>query len=1451
MNTAMTLTPIFEWLLNRSWQAGVLVLCVLFIQWLARRSLAIRWRFALWWIVLARLVLPFGPASDLSLFNCFKPLQNAPIVSRASPALPTVPVTTFEASDSILAQPVQSPPETIAMRQSSAVTVPIRSEATSLPQNRGKNQRPWYTLGISPTILAFAMGCWLAGATLLAALVLLQVFSLNRRITKTAAPADDRAYEILRACCRELRVRRNIELLETDVVKSPALFGLFRLRLLLPCDFTTGFDRSELRYVFLHELAHVRRGDLWINCLVTALQVLHWFNPIIWLGFARLRADRELACDEMALQHVGETAAEAYGMTIIKLLESIQHPSAMPGLVGILEDRTQMRRRISRIAAFKKATRWSALAVLLLPALGLVALTDAQSGRMARPNLTGVIETRDGQPIQGSVFIYTAGPKAGTSTFCPSCYADCQKSAKAGADGKFEIKSLDPQLVFRILAVAPDYKPKFVAKVDPAKGAVTIKLAPIELADAPPANSLHGRIVDTNGTPIAGAEVDAHGIRSFNGGGMWGQLDGVDPLAVTDEKGEFLITSRKPFDLMDVRVSARGYANKNFVKLSSGSEIHQLTLTAGAGIAGRVLFNGKPLANVELEIASADRTMESSSANLNIGTDSKGRFLFLNLPPNADYDLSGTMKSLARFGAIPVQVIHSGDDGSTTDAGDLIVTPGHRLSGRVILADGKPLPPKTRLLISRSEAWDSMQIELPPDGAFALSNVPAETYDLAVRVPGYQLSPKNASYDTMNPGRLLGRVDADTTNLTFLLEHVKAPTPQDYGDDESQWPQNRPLKGVGGNQQADHSQDWVVSGHVTDAQTREPIKQFNATPGDENLMRGQIHWAQRNAVGGTNGLYTLYLDKHWEQPVIKVEAEGYLPQSVIPPLLEQSNVDFALQKGNGPRGIVCLPNGKPVAGADVLLICPDAQDPSLRDDHLEQGWPRQGDILLKTGPAGRFSFEPRLGMQSLAAASPDGFARVPVSCLATNPNITLQPYGSIKGTLERPNGPGTNEDLDLEFDVPESEGHVWILNGAHTDSGGRFEFDRVPAGHLNLSYRVPVSQNGWQNVDLQQITVNPGETLELNIHAAARETRESFGVGFGSPPAAPVRVSGENINGSLFLPDGRPAANAQVGLKLKGQLIQLGKASLISYDGWKDGYVVRTDQNGNFSLPMYQEAESVLAVSDDGFAHISVASLKQSPHVVLQPWAKIEGTFRIGRHPGADQLISLNDWQTRTGTNNVQPLFYDSSVSQTRTDAQGRFILTYIPPGEHQLLWNVPTGNGSWSGEPLGAIEVKPGETKQVTFGGDGRTVLGKVTVGKNAPKDWQQGRLYLRTSSTLESKFMTAHTREQRMKIVQSAQYQKEMMNMRNYPAMLSSDGSFRAEDVVPGKYELGIDFFRPRQMSAPPETITYLECDRQLTVPKLIGTNDAPVDLGTIALKSFTMPTLMLNKTNTVSLK
>lgn len=136
-------------------------------------------------------------------------------------------------------------------------------------------------------------------------------------------------------------------------------------------------------------------------------------------------------------------------------------------------------------------------------------------------DVTGSVSAKGGRPlpVRATVFVASAAPKTGTSTFCPSCYADCRKRAQTDGQGHFKIKALDSDLTFQILAVAKGYKPKYLGKVDPAKRKpVKIILDPITSADAAPECSLHGRVVDPKGAPIEGAVVEMEGIETKDGG---------------------------------------------------------------------------------------------------------------------------------------------------------------------------------------------------------------------------------------------------------------------------------------------------------------------------------------------------------------------------------------------------------------------------------------------------------------------------------------------------------------------------------------------------------------------------------------------------------------------------------------------------------------------------------------------------------------------------------------------------------------------------------------------------------------------------------------------------------------------------------------------------------------------------------------------------------------------
>ncbi len=1484
------LEKLLNWLLNHSLQAGALVVLVRAVQWIFRRQLTNRWRFALWWIVLARLLLPFSPESAVSVFNYFQPR-----VSVEGPRYPATPVPvpvakrmTGNGSENV--QPsLQTHGASVENVSDATEQTPAlkKQTATEVVTPTVSQRVPQPATDFGDFIIPGAVVLWLAGIFVLAVCAAVQTMRFRRRLTRSSQPANATLIQLLHDVQREAGVSRRIELLETGAVNSPALFGLWRLRLLLPHGLEEKFTPRELRYIFLHELAHVKRGDLWLNWLVTGLQILHWFNPLVWFGFARLRADRELACDELALVCAGDQAGTSYGETVIKLLENLNRPAAIPGLMGILEDKHQMRRRISMIAKFRQPGRWSVLAVLLIAALAAVALTDAQTEKpgssrgneaqisslvnsnsqshlasaATRADLTGQVLAKDGDslPVAATVFIATAGPKVGTSPFCPSCYADCQKSAKTDAAGNFEIKSLDPQLRFQVLAVAKGFKPKYADHVDPEKGPITVKLEPVEMDAAPPGNCLHGRIVDAKGKPVAGAVIEAHGIRTRNGGGRWGSLPGVDPLAVADDNGEFLITSQKPFDQMDVKVSARGFANRTFTELASGSESHELKLTEGASVRGRVMFNGRPLTNILVGMVSVNRDMEHFTGNFNVGTDSDGRFLFVNLPPDVDYFIYGAMDSLKSNGAIPIQIIRSDKDGELTDIGNLVVGPAHRLAGRVELADGATIPPKTRLLVSREDAWDSRQINLPPDGRFDIAGVPLESFSLSVRLKGYRVSAKNASLDTLNPFQLVGRVDGDITNLVLLLEKGDSLSPN-YNNNtpQSEWPRNLPLRGAEGG--VDHSHELAVTGRITDRQTGEPLAHFWVTPGSANLTWKRNAWDIQKTADGTNGTYTVYLDPKWAQPVLKVEADGYLPASVLLRPLDQTNADLTLEKGSGPNGTVVTPAGEPVAEAEVLLICADSDQPGF--DYEGHFYARQNKKQLTTTDAkGHFSLAPQLGMRSIAVATSNGFNNASMSTLATNSTIVLEPYGIIKGVLKRPTGPGTNEDLDLAFvdDGASIYQRINLSNHAVTDAAGHFEFDRAPAGQLQISYRLKMNgQNGWQNIPLQQVTLNPGQTLEVNIAAPARQMPDHFS---GQPAPEPAREAGVKIEGVVLLPNGKPAAGAQVAVQVTGKYLSLGKAAFKDYNGWQDGSIVRAGPDGKFSLPMYVEAKSVIALNNDGYAQVALEDLKRSPQITLQPWGRIEGTLRLGRQPATNMQVVLSQppqipTSIRTanpGTNNaliftnsspekLEPPFYDFDDFQARTDGQGRFVIAYVPPGKQTIARIVPEGNGSQMHSPLGAVLVKPGDVATVQFGGGERTVTGKVVfVDSNAPKNLSQATAMLHSGETFKmiQRLQQAKTQAERMALFQSAEYQQSITHQHTYPVRLSDDGSFQVEWVTPGKYELGVDFRDRQQMPFPP-TNNLFTSSQEIIVP-VAGTNDdVPVDLGMIDLKKLVLPKL-----------
>lgn len=346
----MTIEENFASLLKASWQGGVLILLVRAVQWAFRGRLDPRWRYGLWLLVMIRLAFPWTIPSRVSLYNLVH--------------FSGVPFSLLQAQKA-------SGNSVSAASQTKTDTQRPQAVATSgqTPPMWAKHLR---------SNLNRLLGLWSAGTMGLGIYLLVLHFRLSRRIGLHRPLIDAPILNLLEDCKQQMGVRAPVTLVETEAVGSPSLFGFVRPRLLLPAGLAQSFSLQELRCMFLHELGHIKRCDIQIGWLMTALQIVHWFNPLVWLACYRMRVDRELACDALALRYAPEDENQRYGNTIIKLLERFGSPARAPSLAAAVENKNQLKERIQMIAKFRKTNRGPALAVGIFAGLALITFTDAQ-----------------------------------------------------------------------------------------------------------------------------------------------------------------------------------------------------------------------------------------------------------------------------------------------------------------------------------------------------------------------------------------------------------------------------------------------------------------------------------------------------------------------------------------------------------------------------------------------------------------------------------------------------------------------------------------------------------------------------------------------------------------------------------------------------------------------------------------------------------------------------------------------------------------------------------------------------------------------------------------------------------------------------------------------------------------------------------------------------------------
>ncbi|MCA8959328.1 MAG: M56 family metallopeptidase [Planctomycetes bacterium] len=390
------MATLFERLVSTSLEVAGLVVLIATLVRLGRRWLTPRATYALWCLVVLRLVV----VEPWTLPGGFWSFPNR-----------TFRATTFERSDEPSMRLRRAASTSTATASSSRLreraSPSVDEPADELDSNEGDTlaaaiprTTPWTEPSIvgtrvvpdpdrSAPLLTTRSGwasllgwTWLVGAVglLLRAAIQDARFRMRARRDGRADLAATGLPELLEEGRRAMGIRRPVSLVVTPLIDTPGASGVLRPVLLLPPR-VEQLEEADRRNVILHELAHVRRHDLIVNWLLVLLRSLHWFNPFVHVAWVELRESREVLRDFDVLSAQPSLDPRRYARTFLALVGP--PPPRVPSpVIGFLHGHGEIRRRILMIRSFE-TVRSHRIGVFGLAALAVLSWTAfTRAGRI-------------------------------------------------------------------------------------------------------------------------------------------------------------------------------------------------------------------------------------------------------------------------------------------------------------------------------------------------------------------------------------------------------------------------------------------------------------------------------------------------------------------------------------------------------------------------------------------------------------------------------------------------------------------------------------------------------------------------------------------------------------------------------------------------------------------------------------------------------------------------------------------------------------------------------------------------------------------------------------------------------------------------------------------------------------------------------------------------------------
>ncbi len=352
-------TSVLGWLFDSTIYISILICLILGIKAVARGKLPAWWSYGLWLLLVFRMLMPWGIESRASVFNY-------------------VPIPPGNESYMPLLMEKELPIPFLS--HNPGVTFSTDIGLIDNVSNAGDDNNASQGVNLDLSLDKVLLGIWFVGVMLFAAITLYRNFSFWRKVRREPPVEDKAVIDALERFRSSLAIRKKVIVIATDKVKSPALFGYFKPRLLLPLHFLDTLETDELRYVFLHELSHLKRHDIGVSFLAVILQTIHWFNPLVWYALHQMKVDQEAACDAYVLLKSKQVRPVDYANTIVDLLERLVQNRQLTSMAGIIENKAQIRRRLTMIMNYKRYTLKTTLASFSMFLLvGLILFTSSSS----------------------------------------------------------------------------------------------------------------------------------------------------------------------------------------------------------------------------------------------------------------------------------------------------------------------------------------------------------------------------------------------------------------------------------------------------------------------------------------------------------------------------------------------------------------------------------------------------------------------------------------------------------------------------------------------------------------------------------------------------------------------------------------------------------------------------------------------------------------------------------------------------------------------------------------------------------------------------------------------------------------------------------------------------------------------------------------------------------------